>query len=235
MAVALLLTFAAGVVDIVGFLTFYSTFTAHMTGVTVHMGQYLVSHRGFDVRVLGGVLIAFVAGSILGRSMVELALYRNLRSAAGLALFVEAGLIFTVAALGKTGQGRVAMTLMLAAAMGLQTAALTRVGPLTVHTTFVTGMLNKLAQLLSHALFLTLGHIREHARKLNERPKVLREAAFIFSVWLVYFLGAAAGAWMNSHWAIRSLLLPGGIVAVTAVIDQAQPLSIAEEREQAGQ
>jgi hypothetical protein len=29
--------------------------------------------------------------------------------------------------------------------MGTQTATLTRIGPLTIHTTFVTGMLNKFA------------------------------------------------------------------------------------------
>jgi hypothetical protein len=37
----------------------------------------------------------------------------------------------------------------LAAAMGIQTATLTGIGPLTAHTTFVTGMINKLAALES--------------------------------------------------------------------------------------
>ncbi len=227
MAVALLLTFAAGVVDIVGFLAFYSTFTAHMTGVTVHLGQYVATHRGYDVRVLGAVLGCFVLGSIAGRSIVELAVHRKLRSAASLALFLESGVIFAVVLLGAHAEPRVALTLMLAGAMGLQTAALTRVGPLTVHTTFVTGMLNKLAQLLSHALFLTFGRSGG-----QERPRVLRQAAFIFSVWLSYFIGAVAGVWMKSHWAIRSLLLPASIIALAALADQVQPLSIAEERDQ---
>jgi hypothetical protein len=37
--VALVLTFAAGYVDIVGLLTIYNLFTAHMTGTTVHLGE----------------------------------------------------------------------------------------------------------------------------------------------------------------------------------------------------
>lgn len=45
----------------------------------------------------------------------------------------------------------------LATSMGLHTAILTGVGPLTVHTTFVTGMLNKLAQSVSRIAFRTYG------------------------------------------------------------------------------
>ncbi len=225
-AVALMLTFAAGEVDIVGFLSLYPTFTAHMTGVTVHLGQHVAAVHPHDVAVLSAVLGSFVIGSMMGRSIVELAAHWKLRSAASLTLVAEAALIFVVAISAHQWLSAVATTLMLAAAMGLQTAALTRVGPLTVHTTFVTGMLNKLAQLLSRATFLTFGD------KRRERRQVLRQAAFMFSIWLVYFFGAVTGAWMKMHWAIRSLLLPAAIVIATAIIDQVNPLSIEEERDQ---
>lgn len=231
-AVALMLTFSAGVVDIVGFLTFYSTFTAHMTGVTVHLGQYVATHRGYDVEVLAGVLAAFVTGSIVGRTIVEVAAAKKMRTPAGLALFLEAAFILIVALIGNGDRPVVAMSLILAAAMGLQTASLTRVGPLTVHTTFVTGMLNKLAQLLSHALFLTFGGARSRAQQAVERPKVLRQAGFIFSIWFAYFVGAALGAWMRTEWGVHSLVLPGTMVAAVAIIDQVKPLSIEEERDQ---
>jgi len=128
----------------------------------------------------------------------------------------------------KTGLGLLAM---LAAAMGLQTATLTRIGSLTVHTTFVTGMLNKLAQLLSQALFLSYDSRqgRDTAAALHQ---VLHRARFMIAIWLLYSIGAATGVWMDSIWRLRSLWLPVGIVSFGMVVDQIWPLSLEEEQDQ---
>lgn len=40
---AVLLTFVAGWVDIVGYLAVYHLFTANMTGTTVHLGHDLIT------------------------------------------------------------------------------------------------------------------------------------------------------------------------------------------------
>ena len=40
--VALSLAFAAGSVDIIGFISFGHVFTAHLTGTTVHLGEQLI-------------------------------------------------------------------------------------------------------------------------------------------------------------------------------------------------
>lgn len=79
-----------------------------------------------------------------------------------------------------------------AAAMGLQASALTRVGSLTVHTTFVTGMLNKLAQAILRILFHSYDVWRK--RPGEHRKKRLAEAhtaMFLAGVWLCYLDGAA--------------------------------------------
>jgi hypothetical protein len=66
---------------------------------------------------------------------------------------------------------------MLAAAMGLQTATVTRVGLVTVHTRFVTVMINKLAQLPSQAVFLT--YDLENGRSVGAiRQRTIRRAQF---------------------------------------------------------
>jgi uncharacterized membrane protein YoaK (UPF0700 family) len=41
--VSLLLTFVAGVVDVVGYLAIYHIFTAHLSGRTVHLGRDLIA------------------------------------------------------------------------------------------------------------------------------------------------------------------------------------------------
>ena len=227
--VALVLTFTAGSVDIVGFLGLYQTFTAHMTGVTVHLGQDITASRWSDALVLGAVLASFVAGSLVGRILVEAAYRGRFRSPATAALAMEFALITTVAFTG--GPPRV-MILLLAAAMGAQTAALTRVGSMTVHTTFVTGMLNKLSQLLSHALMLAYDHARGYTGRSHRRPEVHRQAVFMFLIWMCYAVGALAGAAMQPHWNMRSLLLPSAIVLAVIFVDQINPLAIEEERDQ---
>jgi uncharacterized membrane protein YoaK (UPF0700 family) len=121
--------------------------------------------------------------------------------------------------------------MMLASAMGLQTATLTRVGSLTVHTTFVTGMLNKLAQLMSHGVFICYDRMRGRITEAAPGP-VFRQARFIFGIWMMYLAGAAIGRSLVLRWNIRALLLPLAAITVAIMIDQAVPLSIEEEHDE---
>lgn len=233
-AVALLLTFAAGCVDIIGYLSLYQIFTANMTGDTVHLARNVVGRRWSDAFIAGAVVAAFLCGSVVGRTVIEVGARWRARSVASATLFLEAALIASVVPLGDGHFHHAPIVLllaMLAAAMGLQTATLTRIGPLTVHTTFVTGMLNKLAQLLSHGAFLTYDLIRGRDASAHRR-RVLRQARLIGSIWVLYLLGALAGTWLKSEWGIHALLLPAGVVLAAMIVDQWVPLAIEEEHEE---
>ena len=233
-AIALLLTFVAGYVDVVGFLALYQVFAANMTGNTVHFANDIV-RANWSQALLPGVTIAlFVGGSIFGRSVIEIGARNHLRRIASIALLMEAVLIgFASLAPHKPASGITTAALCaLAAAMGLQTAILTRVGPLTVHTTFVTGMLNKLAQLASHYLFVAYDSLRGERRAIEARTNTRNQALFIFSIWLLYFSGAAAGAALESAFGLRTLVVPVILLGVAILVDQASPLSLREEQEQ---
>jgi uncharacterized membrane protein YoaK (UPF0700 family) len=242
-AIALLLTFAAGCVDVVGYLSIYHTFTAHMTGITVHLGNSLFDRDRMEAIVALIVLVSFISGSLGGRVLIEMGARKRIRSIASWTLGIEAVLLAIVATQILSGlvvgaglrYPRISVA-MLATAMGLQTATLTRVGGLTVHTTFVTGMINKLSQLLSHALFesydvatASSDSIREHRR---HRIKTLRSAAFIFSIWCSYASGAVAGTWLQSKWQLRGLYVPVALLCLAIGADQILPLSIEEEKDQ---
>jgi len=74
----------------------------------------------------------------------------------------------------------------------------TLIGPMTIHTTFVTGMLNKLAQLLAHGIHRAYDFLRSrsHEERLIHRNRGVREvrnALFIFKIWLLYLTGAICG------------------------------------------
>jgi uncharacterized membrane protein YoaK (UPF0700 family) len=226
--VALLLTFAAGCVDIIGYLTFGHIFTAHLTGNTVHLGEWLIEARFPDAVKAAAIIAVFVAGSIVGRAAIEVGSRFRLRNVAVVTLVLEGVLIASVL---PAGRSELFSLLMLAAAMGVQTATLTRIGSLTIHTTFVTGMLNKLAQLLSHIFFLSYDVLRGSRAAVASRWQAFHNASFIFSVWSFYVGGAATGTLMKFRFGMHALFLPGTLVLILAVVDLVSPLAIEEERD----
>jgi uncharacterized membrane protein YoaK (UPF0700 family) len=243
-AIALLLTFAAGIVDIIGYVTVYHTFTAHMTGTTVHLGNALVERHWPEAIIAASVVLAFLTGSVLGRSILEVGARKRVRSIAVATLGIEFLLLLTflVAAKDVLNRGASAtsttasLLAVLAAAMGLQTATLTRVGPLTVHTTFVTGMLNKLAQMISHALHATWDILTsdpdERAQHHERRRTAGRQAQFLLSIWVAYLGGAAGGTWLQMRWGVRALIAPAAALLIAMAVDCIRPLSVEEEKEQ---
>ncbi len=227
--VALSLAFAAGSVDIIGFISFGHVFTAHLTGTTVHLGEQLIRAEWWKAAEGFGLIICFIGGSIVGRAAIEVGSRRHFRSVANATLMLEAFLIAVVVLFSRH---EVLALILLAAAMGVQTATLTRVGSLTIHTTFVTGMLNKLAQLLSHASFLTYDAFRGKDGAATSRRKFLLEARFIFGVWFMYATGAVIGTWTRLRWGVPALVLPAVLVSILAILDLISPLAIEEERDQ---
>ena len=241
---ALALTFVAGFVDIAGLITVYDVFTAHMTGTTVRLGQHLLQHDWRQVAITGAVLGAFVLGSVIGRVIIEVGPRFAIRSIGSVTLAIEAALLAGVIFMGTHAFGFrprsvvdvCSLLALLAAAMGLQTATVTRIGALTVHTTFVTGMLNKLAQLLSHLLFRSYDlHAAAPSRKENlqsQRSHISRQARFLLFIWLLYLAGAFCGTWFTGRWSFESLIIPCCILVAVIAVDQARPLSIEEEKDQ---
>lgn len=241
--VALGLTFAAGTVDIVSYIAVYHLFVAHMTGNTVHLGHNLVGGDWGQAIKAGTTILSFLLGSITGRSIIEAGARRKLRKVATITLLIEAALILTLIWAAPDGRGPQTlgrtswMLALLAAAMGIQTATLTRIGALTIHTTFVTGMLNKLAQEVSKWMFwlhdefhgiASCGELLSRSR----HQASFRTAALMGAIWFSYLFGSVAGTWMTLRWNVRSLYVPAALLALAAAVDQTQPLSLEEEKDQ---
>jgi uncharacterized membrane protein YoaK (UPF0700 family) len=242
--VALLLTFAAGIVDIVAYISVYHYFVAHMTGTTVHLGNKLVRSEWNDVAKSGIVILSFVAGSVVGRTVIEAGARAQRRTVASITLITEAFLVLSFMLIHHFATAQApaqelrlsticALLAFLAAAMGLQTATLTRIGPLTIHTTFVTGMLNKFAQSVSQWLFWLHDHWAERFNiTATVQPTAFRNALFMAAIWTSYLVGSVTGTVMDSKWSVAALFVPVGILLLSAGIDQVQPLSLEEELEQ---
>jgi uncharacterized membrane protein YoaK (UPF0700 family) len=234
--IALLLTFAAGLVDIVGYVGVFHFYTAQLTGTTVQLGHGLANHNWVNVYAAAIIVASFLCGSILGRALIEIGSRKRIRRIATATLSIEAVML---AALTQVRPGFTIgpfwALAVLAAAMGIQTATLTGIGPLTVHTTFVTGMINKLAQLVSHLMFRGYDLPRSKARSAEahrDQRRDRQQALFLSAVWLFYVGGAAIGTWSFSSLGLRTLFIAVGLLLISLATDQFYPLSIREEKEQ---
>lgn len=243
--VALMLTFGSGVVDIVTFLGIFRLFPAHLTGTTVHLGQSIVSGSRDETIAASVIVVMYFLGSLFGRAIIEAGARRRFRRIASFTFAIEAAMLAAVAATSTPfAQAATAMKAaspdtyvylaLLAAAMGVQTATLTRIGPLTVHTTFVTGMINKLAQLVSHISFRAYDflHGRATVEQEAEQSAESKQAIFLFSIWVCYVLGAIGGTAAYLTWGIRALFVAIAGLACGIIADTFAHLSIEEEREQ---
>src|ERR1700722_8095713 len=96
-AVALLLTFASGIVDISGFLGVFHMFTAHLTGATVHLGNSLTDHDWGQAFAAVVIVAAYAGGSLVGRLVMEIAARRDFPRVASITLTIEMALLACIA------------------------------------------------------------------------------------------------------------------------------------------
>jgi uncharacterized membrane protein YoaK (UPF0700 family) len=212
-----------------------------MTGTTVQLARDTVGGNWAGAWAAAMVVASFFFGSVFGRAIIEAGSRIRLRRVASITLLLEAVLVFGVTWDGgghlplASAMQRELLLCGLAASMGLQTATLTGIGPLTVHTTFVTGMLNKLAQFVSRIAFRAYDFIRLGSADVEtslSQKNDKQEALFVFLIWSIYLGGAAAGSWLYQCWGLRTLYLGDMLLLSAIAIDQFHPLSLEEEKEQ---
>ncbi|MGB7436655.1 MAG: YoaK family protein [Candidatus Acidiferrum sp.] len=233
--IASVLAFTSGIVDIIGYHGVFHYFTAHLTGTTVQLGHSLISRNTKDIAAAGVILSAFFLGSLIGRALIELGSRTQLRRIASITLMIEAVLLAVVAGWFTEGGTPYWGLAALAGSMGIQTATMTGIGPLTVHTTFVTGMVNKLAQLVSRISFRSFDFWKTKSRtavQQRNQSKEIQLASFIFGVWICHAGGAVLGTWSFGFWGLRALFIAVGLLGVSLLTDQIRPLSVREEKEQ---
>jgi uncharacterized membrane protein YoaK (UPF0700 family) len=173
---AVALAAAAGFADAVSYLT-SGVFAANMTGNTV-LAAISVAQGDWPAATVRGLTIAaFFLGALAGALLLKAA---RGRPAAPIA--AEALLIAASALLEPRGQSSVQV---IAAAMGMQASALTRVGQASVSTVFVTGTLARLARFCATVAASTVERSAE-----AERTAPLAQ----FADWAVYGAGAFLAA-----------------------------------------
>jgi uncharacterized membrane protein YoaK (UPF0700 family) len=169
------LCFVAGATNAGGFLA-VGQYTSHMTGVVSSVADNLV--LGQLALVLAGLasLAAFTGGAMATAWMVNWGLRRNLQSAYGRPLLLEAGLLLLFGLVG-TGINFSASffapltVLVLCFIMGLQNAVITKISHAEIRTTHVTGLVTDLGIELGKLLYVNRLNqatpVRANTKKLN--------------------------------------------------------------------
>jgi uncharacterized membrane protein YoaK (UPF0700 family) len=225
----LILAWAAGSVDAINYLGLGHVFTANMTGNTVFLaislgeGQVLAASR----EVVS--LIGFCLGAALGTEIIRRG-RKRLGTPGWTPVITRAialeGIILALFAIswyiaGPT-PGSLAIHILIvlsALAMGVQSAAILRIGVTGVATTYITGTITSL--MIGFVGWL-LPAVESSVTKSPEDattyvpPKVEHRVKLQASVLLIYGLGGVAGAIVETRWHTFAVLLP--LVAVVIVV-----------------
>lgn len=156
----------AGFVDAVGYVDQGGVFAANMTGNTVLLAMSAAHGKWANTLVYVITLTSFSAGVAVAYLLEA----KHLR----VPLLIEA-LLITVVAL--VAPGKTAALIMLAGAMGLQAASMTRFGTVTISTVVVTSVIVRIVE----------GGISR-----TKPPDIAVTMPVLAAAWSAYAIGAAA-------------------------------------------
>ena len=189
LAWGLLLTCAAGMIDVVGFIELGGYYTSFMSGNTTQLGAG-IAQLGPHLLLPTGLIAMFFAGSFLGSLIAQ---SKTRGGAMGVLLLVLLGLAVCLA-LRFAGFTAAQAMLALAIGAGAQNAVLTPSGAARLGATFITGTLFASGQDLARAM-------RGNAPPWRWTQHLL--------VWAALLLGALLGAAAYAALSTWTLLIPG--------------------------
>ena len=189
-----LLACVAGMVNVVGYLSFEQQAVTHLTGTTTLLGEAVAKRDLHAISRLAGVALAFMAGAALSGMIVQDSTLK-LGRRYGVALVLESLLL--IAAIPLFMQGRLAGPLLAAMACGLQNAMATTYSGAVIRTSHLSGMFTDLGIGIGHAL---------RGMPLQKRRLLL--CGLIISG---FFTGAVLGALLFVRFGYAALAVPATI------------------------
>jgi len=179
------LAFVGGFGDAAGFVL-AKTFTGHITGAIVLAAVSMAAQEWTTTAIRLSSVAFFSAGILLSVLFARIATVR--RWPALLPAFSTEVVLITagcLALMAHVAGGTEILVICLSLALGLQNGAFRRVGGISVHTTYLTGMITGLLVSETEKLFSqTAAATSRHDSR----------AAVLYGTWGSFFLGAVAGA-----------------------------------------
>ena len=241
------MAWSAGFVDAVSWLVLLHVYVSHMTGNTASFASNLVRSQFGEAFHHGWPILPFIAGLMYSAITTTIARRNGIHSSFSIALVTEIVLLTLFVGLGThfglehnpQQMPPLVFYVMLslpAAAMGMQTVTVTRVGGLRVFTTYLTGSLAKFGEAATSYVFWfydrTRGRFRQRiGRVLAVTPRIkhMQHALLTAGLWFGFFGGACCGVLTERRYGLTALLLPIGVLAIATIIDIVRPVAAADE------
>lgn len=239
---AAFITWLAGFVDAIGFISLSDIYTANMSGNSVALGIQLASRNWPEAIRRFWPVVTYVLGLLFCRILLEVGARERIRSIASFAWLAEIALLTPVCLAPSHSAAQSSLWFayvgLLAFAMGIQNATLTHFSGLTLNTGFVTGSLVKFGEQLTAYLTSVYDLWRKRglspaaaiSRSLRERP--FRVMLLLSSIWPAYVAGALCGALGDYAWQLKALLIAITCLAALIAMDLRSPLAVPEEEAQ---
>ena len=223
-----MLSLAAGCVDAVGYLGLGQIFVANMTGNTVLLGLALGQAEARAALRAIVALVGFIVGVAVGAAILGPVRERSAWPpgvTAALALELVVLISFAIgwffAESEPAGLTVYPLILLPAVAMGLQSAAVRRLGIPGVATTYITGTLTDLTEgaiaRLRPAVSAAIPDGRGEERPEQRRPSA-RGLLLPADVWLAYGIGAVIVGILTLRWPSGVLSVPVAVLALVVAI-----------------
>ena len=212
--ISIALAFIGGYADASSFLL-ARTFTGHLTGNCVLAAVSAASKDWYLTLDRLLAVIVFLGGILISLILNRFASARLRQSSLAIAMCIEV-LLFLSAALFLSNRANELFIVCMCLALGIQNGALNRTNGISVHSTFMTGMVTT----LMHKSFDHLsskGSPKEDSAKQSARLTI----QVLTSMWISFIFGAVTGAVLVASFHSIGLL---GIVLVLI------PLTFAEVR-----
>ena len=220
-AILVMLSLAAGCVDAVGYLGLGQSFVANMTGNTVLLGLALGQAKGKAalraVVALAGFIVGVGAGAaIVGRDPERSTWSPGVTAALVLELIVLVAFAVGWFLAGAEPDGREVYPLIVlpALAMGVQSAAVRRLGIPGVATTYITGTLTNLTEVAIAWLRPAVADAVSNDDSSGRETPSARGLVLPADVWLAYGTGAVIVGIFAVRWPSGVLSVPVAIVAL---------------------
>ncbi len=224
------MAWAAGFLDVTGWLTLSHVYTSHMTGNTASFAIRIAGAEWSEALRYAVPIVTFIAGLLYGAFVVAAARRYGLHSSFAIALGTEIALLVAYIAISP----RYSVGLM-PAALGIQTVTVTRVTGLRVYTTYLTGSLSKFAEAAVRYAFWA--YDRTRGRFSNRIGKVLRvtprvpymqHAVLTAALWAAFFAGGICGALSAPRYGAAGALGPMIVLLAATATDLIRPVAAAD-------
>lgn len=209
--IASLLSFVAGLVNVVGFISI-SRLTTNVTGHFAFFVKDILDLDFFDGFVLFLFVFAFFLGSFFSSMLVELTSKKTDRNVyvfpVAIEIVILAFLAFEGAYLLSASPNVIALLLLFA--MGLQNSLVTQISNAVVRTTHLTGLFTDLGIEVSQLFFY---------KEPGQRNKLVANIRLRFTIIVFFFVGGITGGLLYQYAHFYTLLLPALLLFVGLIYD----------------